>query len=89
MHGQCDIYGQCYTCQRGDLWRHFTLLVSLSRMPAILGWFQVDTKISTTQTTTVRYKALEFIFSNSLIIHEPNFQSVCWVWVMCMEFDTQ
>ena len=28
-------------------------------------------------------------FSSSLIIYEPNFQSDCWVWIMCIEFDTQ
>ena len=32
---------------------------------------------------------LKYIFSHSLIIHVPNFQSDCWVWAMFIEFDTQ
>ena len=28
-------------------------------------------------------------FSHSLIIHEPNLQSDCWVWAMCIKSDTQ
>ena len=32
---------------------------------------------------------IDQLFSYSLIIHEPNLQSDCWVWVMCVKFDTQ
>ena len=32
---------------------------------------------------------LEGSFSSSLIIYELNFQSDCWVWVMCIVYDTQ
>ena len=34
-------------------------------------------------------KTFDLLFSNSYVIHEPNLQTDYWVWVMCIEFDTQ